>query len=365
LRALAGAPYRYDAHRSESKEKLSVVGVVPHPAEEAVYRAVAPTARRLAEGVAWCRTLANTPPNVADPEWMTEQARSLADEYDLEIEILGPEEMESRGMGGILAVGRGSTKPPRLVRLQWGEGEDVVALVGKGITFDSGGLSLKPPSAMDEMKFDKAGACTVLGIARALAGARAPGRYSCYLAFAENMPDGKSYRPGDIVRCYSGKSVEILNTDAEGRMVLADALAWAAEDDPAALIDFATLTGACVVALGQSGAGLFTESDKLADELLRSAAGAGERLWRMPLWPEFETLVQGQHADLRNTGGRWGGASIAAAFLAQFVKNRSNWVHVDIAGPAYHGRARKSRFGATGYGVASTVSWLLQRAGAL
>jgi len=240
-----------------------------------------------------------------------------------------------------------------------------VALVGKGVTFDSGGLSLKPAGSMDEMKFDKSGACAVLGVARALAGAKVPGRYECYVALAENMPDGTSYRPGDIVRCYNGKTVEVLNTDAEGRMLLADALAWAEEADPDVLVDFATLTGACVVALGQSGAGLFTPSDSLAEELLSSAAAAGERLWRLPLWPEFEEQMRGQHADLQNVAGRWAGASTAAAFLAQFVKRRTRWAHLDIAGPAYQGRNHKSSFGATGYGVALTTTWLLRRAGRL
>jgi leucyl aminopeptidase len=367
LRTLALAPYKFDGYLSkkDAKSGLRVVRIIPPPDEAKAYRKAGALAREISAGVALCRNLANTPPNVADPEWMTEQARALADEHGMDIEVLGPSEMEERGMGGILAVGQGSAKPPRMVRLTWGEGEGTVSFVGKGVTFDTGGISLKPPASMDEMKFDKSGACTVLGIARAVAGAKVPGRYRCYLALAENMPDGTAYRPGDIVRCYNGKTVEILNTDAEGRMLLADALAWAEEDEAEVIVDFATLTGACVVALGHDGAGLFSPSDGLCSDLLAAAAAAGERLWRLPLWPEFEEQMQGQHGDLRNTGGRWGGASTAAAFLAQFVERQDRWAHLDIAGPAAHGRSRKSRFGATGYGVPLTTTWLLRRAGRL
>ena len=172
------------------------------------------------------------------------------------------------------------------------------------------------------------------------------------------MPDGASYRPGDIVRCYNGKTVEVLNTDAEGRMILADALAWAARDKPHYLLDYATLTGACVVALGKSGAGLFSPDDELAAGLLSAATTADERLWRLPLWAEFTRQMKGTHADLRNTGGRWGGASTAAAFLSRFVDGAERWAHLDIAGPAYVGGARSSAKGATGYGVGLTVHWL-------
>jgi leucyl aminopeptidase len=177
------------------------------------------------------------------------------------------------------------------------------------------------------------------------------------------MPDGRAYRPGDIVRCYNGKTVEILNTDAEGRMILADALSWAAEDSPDELLDFATLTGACVVALGQQGAGLFSHDDELAGELLAAAEGAHEYLWRMPLWPEFGEQIQGQHGDLKNVGVRWGGANTAAAFLSNFVKGSGRWAHLDIAGPAYVDRGNKEAFGATGYGVALTLNWLRRLAG--
>jgi leucyl aminopeptidase len=211
---------------------------------------------------------------------------------------------------------------------------------------------------MDEMKYDKSGACTVLGIARAVAELELPVRLRAYLPLAENMPDGAAYRPGDIVTCHNGKTVEVLNTDAEGRMILADALSWAAGEEPDYLIDYATLTGACVVALGQSGAGLFSHDDDLARALLDGAGAAGEHLWRLPLWPEFRRAMKGTHADLRNTGGRWGGACTAAAFLSSFVDGAGRWAHVDLAGPAYVGEAGSGPRGATGYGVALTVHWL-------
>ncbi|KAB2959031.1 MAG: leucyl aminopeptidase, partial [Thermoanaerobaculia bacterium] len=273
------------------------------------------------------------------------------------VTVLGPADLRRRGMGGILAVGGGSAHPPRMVRIELGRGARTVALVGKGVTFDTGGISIKPAAQMDEMKWDKCGACTVLGVLEAAARLRLPVRLRAYLPLAENMPDGTAYRPGDIVRCANGKTVEILNTDAEGRMILADALAWAASEAPDEMVEFSTLTGACVVALGPTGAGLFSPDDELASGLLSAADAAGERLWRLPLWSEFLEEMRGAHADLRNSGGRWGGAATAAAFLSQFVGASARWAHLDIAGPAYVGEGKAKR-GATGYGVALTVDWL-------
>jgi leucyl aminopeptidase len=251
------------------------------------------------------------------------------------------------------------------VRIEPGRGGRTVALVGKGVTFDTGGISIKPADRMEEMKWDKSGACAVLGVLEAAARLDLGVRLRAYLPLAENMPDGTAYRPGDIVRCANGKSVEIVNTDAEGRMILADALSWAALEKPDALIEFSTLTGACVVALGPTGAGLFTPDDELAAGLLDSAAGAGERLWRLPLWGEFLDEMKGTHSDLKNSGGRWGGASTAAAFLSQFVAPLTRWAHLDIAGPAYVGsESGRARRGATGFGVALTIDWLARQAAA-
>jgi leucyl aminopeptidase len=202
------------------------------------------------------------------------------------------------------------------------------------------------------------GACTVLGLVQTVARLKLPLELSAYLPFAENMPGGGSYRPGDIIRCHNGKTVEVLNTDAEGRIILADALSWAAESRPDYILEYSTLTGACVVALGSTGAGLYTPSDALAAGLLGAAEAAGERLWRMPLWPEFKEALKGSHGDLRNVAGRWGGANTAAAFLSSFVGDVERWAHLDIAGPAYVGAEGDGQRGATGYGVAMTVEWL-------
>ncbi len=363
VRRLALSRYRFDEFRKPGRHPVGFRQVriaVAAEAEEA-FRAVSTRAQITAEGVATTRDLANTPPNEAYPEAMAERAVQIAKARGIQATIMGPKEMERKGMGGILAVGRGSRKGPRMVTLEWGDGKERISLVGKGVTFDTGGISIKPSPAMDEMKFDKSGACTVMGIASAAAALDLPYRFRAYLPFAENMPDGDAYRPGDIVRCYNDKTVEILNTDAEGRMLLADALALAFEDGADCIIDYATLTGACVVALGSSGAGLFSFDDGLAAQLLAAAEGAGENLWRLPLWREFREEMKGAHADLRNTGSRWGGASTAAAFLSYFV-GRRGWAHLDIAGPAYVGRGDKGTFGATGYGVALTIAWLHNRA---
>jgi leucyl aminopeptidase len=360
---LALSGYRFDSFlKKSSGVRLRNVRVLPPRGHDPAYREGWKRARKTSLAIGWARDLANTPPNVATPEWMAEQARELAASRDMKIEILEPADLEERGMGGILAVGGGSANPPRLVRLEWGSGERSVSLVGKGVTFDTGGISIKPAASMDEMKFDKSGACTVLGIAQGAADLELPYHFRVYLPLAENMPDGKAYRPGDIVRCYNGKTVEILNTDAEGRMILADALSWAAEEKPDSLLDYATLTGACVVALGQRGAGLFSHDDTLAEELLGAADAAHEYLWRLPLWPEFGEQIKGQHGDLKNVGVRWGGANTAAAFLSNFVAGAGRWAHLDIAGPAYVERGNKASFGATGYGVALTLSWLRRMA---
>jgi leucyl aminopeptidase len=359
-RQVATARYRFDRFRKKADEPdpLSRVDVVVGEVDEALGHELA-AAMAAARGMAAARDLANTPPNVATPEWIGERAEELARELGLEVEVLAREDLELKGMGGVLAVGGGSLNPPRLVRLTWHGAETPrVVLVGKGVTFDTGGISIKPAKDMDEMKWDKCGACTVLGVIQAAARLKLPVHLSVYTPLAENMPDGASYRPGDILTCYNGKTVEVLNTDAEGRIILADAIAWAAESDPNYLIEYSTLTGACVVALGSTGGGLYTPSDELAAALLGAAESAGERLWRMPLWPEFREALEGTHADLKNVAGRWGGANTAAAFLSHFVGDVQQWAHLDIAGPAYIGEGGDAPRGATGYGVALTLRWL-------
>ncbi len=361
LRALALAVYRFDRYQTEGDKggRIERLAVVPPAGEETAYRDALPGVGAVAGAVAFARDLANSPANEAHPAWMEERARELAGSRGLELTVLGAEDLAAKGMGGLLAVGSGSAHGPRLVRLQWGQAGPRVALVGKGVTFDTGGISIKPAADMDEMKYDKSGACAVLAVARAVADLELPVRLSVYTPLAENMLSANAYRPSDIVRCYNGKTVEITNTDAEGRMILADALAWAAEERPDAMLEFSTLTGACVVALGHQAAGLFTPDDGLAGELTAAAEEAGERLWRLPLYPEFLEEMKGTHADLRNSAGRWGGAGLAAAFLSQFVGEVKRWAHLDIAGVA-NVRSDQGQIspGATGFGVAATVSWL-------
>jgi len=361
-RALALAGYRFDRYRSKAKPtSLAAVTIVPPSGAGPRFRRGVETGAVVARATRTARDLGNTPPNEATPQWMASRARELARRAGARVSVLGVPELRRRRMGGILAVGAGSTNPPRLVRIELGRGPRTIALVGKGVTFDTGGISIKPASQMDEMKWDKSGSCTVLGILEALVELDLPLRVRAYLPFAENMPDGAAYRPGDIVRISNGKTVEILNTDAEGRMLLADALSWASSERPDAILEFSTLTGACVVALGHTGAGLFTPDDALAGELADAAAECGERIWRLPLWGEFLEEMRGAHADLRNSGGRWGGASTAAAFLSQFVGDVTRWAHLDIAGPAYVGEGRERR-GATGFGIATVVEWLRREA---
>jgi leucyl aminopeptidase len=363
LRAVALSTYSYDRYQKERLEHPELLAVAPPAGEEETWNTASRFAREIATSVALTRDLANTPPNEATPAWMEEQARDLAGKAGLELTVLDQAELERRGMGGILAVGSGAVVPPRLLRFSWGDSGPVLALVGKGITFDTGGISIKPAADMDEMKYDKAGACAVFGAARAVAALGLPVRLRAYAPIAENMPSGTAYRPGDILRMGNGKTVEITNTDAEGRLILADALSLAVEEGAEALIEMSTLTGHCVVALGHQAAGLFTPDDALAQELLGVAADAGERLWRMPLYPEHLDDMKGKHADLRNSGGRPAGASTAAAFLSQFVGDLRSWAHLDIAGMANLKSEKDGQApGATGYGVASAVGWLRRRA---
>lgn len=361
LRQLRAATYRFRPFLAadESKSRLNSIQLLAPSDGKEVWQQALGTARAVADGMELSRTLGNTPGNIAQPEWMEQQARELAELTGATLTVLDAKELEKRGMNGMLAVGNASKYPPRIVRLDLGTTGPCVALVGKGITFDTGGISLKPSAAMEEMKFDKCGATTVLGVVRAVADLKLPIRLRAYLALAENMPGGSAYRPGDILRCYNGKSVEIINTDAEGRIVLADTLAWAVEDKPDWLLEFSTLTGACVIALGPLAAGIFTPSDQLADGLLAAAERSGERLWRLPYWPEHLEPMRGNYAELKNTGGRWGAACTAAAFLGQFVDSHERWAHIDIAGPcAVDGKGGGTARGATGYSVPFTVDWL-------
>lgn len=356
-RSLLLSEYRFDSFRQVSdlcQPRLGKILLLPPAGEEKLFRAELPRSRAAATAIALARDLANTPANEATPQWLAARASELATARGFSRRLLEVPDLEELGMGGILAVGRGSRHPPCLLRLEWGHRGPVVALVGKGVTFDSGGLSIKSARGMATMKYDKAGACTVLATALAAAELDLPVRLRVYLPMAENMPGGAAYRPSDILRCYNGKTVEIVNTDAEGRLMLADAMAWAVEEGAEHLVELSTLTGGVVSALGHFGAALYTPDDALAEGLLAAAAEAGERLWRMPLWPEFRAVLEGVHGDVKNSAGRAGSACTAAAFLASFVGELESWAHLDIAGTAQVAGTGV----ASGFGVALLLDWL-------
>jgi leucyl aminopeptidase len=328
-------------------------------AEEALAQGTA-----IAEGMALARNLGNLPPNICHPAYVAEQAQAMASDLKLECEILERADMEKLGMHSLLAVAQGSHRPPKLIILshKGGKaGEKPIVLVGKGVTFDTGGISLKPAPDMDEMKYDMCGAAGVLGTMQAVARMQLPINLTVIVPATENMPGGGAARPGDIVTSMSGQTIEILNTDAEGRLILCDALTYAERFDPDTVIDVATLTGACVVALGSVASGLFANKDALAHELLEAGNEAHDRAWHMPLWDDYQELLKSPFADMGNIGGRWGGAITAACFLSRFTK-KFTWAHLDVAGTAYKSGADK---GATGRPVPLLTYYLLQRAGKL
>ncbi|PTQ89066.1 leucyl aminopeptidase [Agitococcus lubricus] len=316
----------------------------------------------VALGQNFARDLGNLPPNVCHPSYLAEQATLLAKgQRKLSVEILGEKEMEKLGMGAFLAVSKGSEQEGKLIVMNYTggkKGEKPVVLVGKGITFDTGGISIKPAAGMDEMKFDMCGAASVFGVMKGILAAKLPINVVCVVAAAENMPSGRATRPSDIVTTMSGQTVEILNTDAEGRLVLCDALTYVKKYDPAIVIDIATLTGACVVALGKVVSGLFSPSDELANDILQAGEQSNDRAWRMPVLPDYQELLDSPFADIGNIGGPNGGAITAACFLARFTKDYT-WAHLDIAGTAWLSGAQK---GATGRPVPLLMHYLSHRA---
>ncbi|MCU0262339.1 MAG: leucyl aminopeptidase [Candidatus Nanopelagicales bacterium] len=317
-------------------------------------------AQVIGEGIHLARRLVDTPPGALPPAALAAEAVAAAAGIGVEVEVLDEKALRTQGFGGILAVGQGSANPPRLVRMSYAPAgaSAHLALVGKGITFDSGGLSLKPPTGMITMKCDMAGAAAVLAGVRAIALLEVPLRVTAYLAIAENMPSGSAQRPGDVITAYGGRTVEVLNTDAEGRLVMMDALVRCGADEPDAIIDVATLTGAQVVALGSRIAGIMGNDDGWRDEVHASAESAGELSWPMPIADELRPSLDSPVADLANIGERNGGMMTAAAFLREFVPEGVPWAHMDIAGPAFVDGApwAYNGKGATGYGVRTLVS---------
>ena len=356
--------YRFDEFKSRQEDEPvdTRLSLLVSESQKKVAEAAVPAADAIALGQSLARTLGNRPGNVCTPSHLAEQARSLAEgQTAVEVDILERADMEKLGMHALLSVARGSRQPPKLIVMEYRRGpkeQAPIVLVGKGITFDSGGISIKPSANMDEMKFDMGGAAAVLGTMQALIELQLPLNVAAIIPSCENMPDGDANKPGDVVRSLSGQTIEVLNTDAEGRLILCDALTYAERFEPACLIDMATLTGACVVALGKHATGLFSNDDALAQDLSAAGEAACDRAWRLPLWEEYDEQLKSNFADMANIGGREAGAVTAACFLHRFAKNQ-RWAHLDIAGSAWKTGADK---GGTGRPVPLLISFLLERA---
>ena len=358
----AESSYVYVATKSkpEGRElKKVVVGVADAAASKQAFN----RARAAAAGIEFARELGNLPPNYATPTRLGDEASKLAKSHGLQAEVMGPKEIARIGMGSFLSVAKGSAEPARFIVLRYegaGKGQAPIVLVGKGITFDTGGISIKPSAEMDEMKFDMGGAASVLGTFRALAELRPKLNVIGLIPSCENMPDGASYKPGDILTSLSGQTIEVLNTDAEGRLILCDALTYAERFKPRAVIDIATLTGACVIALGNIRSGLFATDDELARQLVAAGDAALDPCWRMPLDDEYAEGLKTNFADVANVAGRAAGAVVAAKFLHRFTQNYP-WAHLDIAGTAWKGGPAK---GSTGRPVGLLVEYLMAQDGA-
>ncbi|GGO81720.1 cytosol aminopeptidase [Marinobacterium nitratireducens] len=357
--------YRYDQTKSGKAEPQALAQVrilLPENAAEAGRQALADGAA-IANGVALARDLGNLPGNVCTPSYLAEQAVRLAQECDrVSTSVLDERDMAALGMGSLLAVGNGSDQPSKLIVIQYNGSDDPDAqphvLVGKGITFDTGGISLKPGAAMDEMKFDMCGAASVLGTLNAVAEMALPINVVGIVAAAENMPGSRALKPGDVVTTLSGQTVEVLNTDAEGRLVLCDALTYAGRFKPKTVVDIATLTGACSIALGSHACGLLANDDALAGDLLSAGSFAADRAWRLPLWDEYQEQLDSNFADIANLGGPAAGTITAACFLSRFA-GAFRWAHLDIAGVARNSGKEK---GATGRCVPLLSQYLLEQA---
>lgn len=359
--------YRFDRLKSKVEERKVrlrkvTLGIISGArkdvaaAEEALQQGLA-----IAEGMSVAKDLGNLAPNICTPTYLAEQAASIAKTYQLKATILEQKDMEKLGMGALLAVARGSRQPPKLIVLEyWGRNkkEKPVVLVGKGVTFDTGGISLKPAAEMDEMKYDMCGAASVLGTVTTVAKLGLAINMIGIIPATENMPGGNATKPGDVVTSMSGQTVEILNTDAEGRLILCDALSYAERYEPEAVVDIATLTGACVIALGHVASGLLSNDDDLAEELLQAAGRASDRAWRLPLWDDYQEQLKSNFADMANIGGRAAGTITAACFLSRFTK-KYRWAHLDIAGTGW--RSGKDK-GATGRPVPLLTQFLIGRA---
>jgi leucyl aminopeptidase len=355
--------YKYTAtFKPKDKPKAAEFGALAFAAP-ATSDGTLDTARAIANGVRFARELGNLPPNICHPAYLAERAQKLAaDHAGVSCEVLDEAAMRQLGMGALLGVAQGSAFAPQLIVLQWRGGAPTdrpYALVGKGITFDTGGISIKPSAGMEEMKFDMCGAAGVLGAFLSAVEMKLKLNLVCIVPAVENMPGSKAQRPSDVVTTMSGLTVEVLNTDAEGRLILCDALTYVQKFNPQVIIDAATLTGACVVALGKHATGLMTKDDALADELLAAGNATLDRAWRLPLWDDYQSQLDTGYADIANIGGKYAGAITAGCFLARFTEGY-RWAHLDIAGTAWE-EGRKGS--ATGRPVPLLVQYLIDRAG--
>ncbi len=354
LRAYAFDNYKTNGDDNGNGARKEPVAVTIQLADPAGARAAWTVRNAIADGVLMARDLVNEPPNVLGPVEFAERARTLKD-LGVAVEVLTEAEMKKRGMRALLGVAQGSARPPRLVVMRWDGGrakDQPVAFVGKGVVFDTGGISIKPAGGMEDMKGDMAGAAAVTGLMRALAGRKAKVNAVGVIGVVENMPDGAAQRPGDIVTAMTGRTIEIINTDAEGRLVLADAVAYTEERfKPKFIIDLATLTGAIIIALGHHYAGMYATEDAMAAALSAAGEATGERVWRMPLGKEYDKQIDSKFANVKNAGGRDGGSITAAHFIKRFVKD-TPWVHLDIAGTGFGSpQSEVNRSWASGWGV--------------
>ncbi len=349
-----------DKKRSSKQKKIAKLAVHANDRDRAAVTKAVREANALDTGAALTRDLANCPPNICTPAYLAKSARKFSADKSTTVKVLDERQIEKLGMGAFMSVSIGSDQPGKFIIIEYKGGktsEAPIVLIGKGITFDTGGISLKPGAAMDEMKFDMGGAAAVLGTTKAVITAKLPINLVTIVAAAENMPSGKASRPGDVVTSLSGQTIEILNTDAEGRLVLCDALTYAERYKPKAVIDVATLTGACVIALGSHATGMFSNNDNLANKLNSAGEFMHDRVWRMPVWDEYQPQLNSNFADMANIGGREAGSITAACFLSRYAK-KFNWAHLDIAGTAWLGGARK---GATGRPVPLLFQYLIDQ----
>ncbi len=365
LREAAVADYTYDAFKSKKNEfdKIDGMHIIPLTGEsEEDLEAKLNSVRLLRTAVYFARDLANRPGNDLTPETLATAVKEMCDEFTaLRFSVLLKKDLQKEKMGGILGVGQGSVQEPRLIVIEHRpkKPKKAVVLVGKGVTFDSGGISIKPALGMEWMKYDMCGAATVIGVMRAVAELDLPLKIVALVPTVENLPSGTALKPGDILTMANGKTVEVDNTDAEGRLILADALHYAEHFNPDVVLDFATLTGACVVALGHEAAGIMSNDRELVDTLVGLGEMVGERVWPLPLYDEYVSYLKSDWADMKNTGAKWGGAVTAGTFLRQFVADKVSWAHLDIAGVAYHESEHNGLpKGANGFGVTLVVTWL-------